>query len=167
MPGLSSGVRGRSQPAPAARFIPAGRRTARLRRVEAAGDVTGRPVVLTADEGIERPLREASADLVGPLPDVGESEGLRRGELVCRRDVRVPPGKVVTYGRVAEEVCSAKAARATGSAVGSNPIAFLIPCHRVIRAGGITGDYAAGATRKRCMLAWEASRQSIGGQAVR
>lgn len=58
--------------------------------------------------------------------------------------------------------CSAKAARATASAVGSNPIAFLIPCHPVIRAGGITGDYAGGATRKRCMLAWEASRQSIG-----
>ncbi|MDE2783017.1 MAG: MGMT family protein, partial [Gemmatimonadota bacterium] len=85
---------------------------------------------------------------------------------VWRALLRVPPGRVVTYGRLAEEVCSAKAARATGSAVGSNPIAFLIPCHRVIRAGGITGDYAAGATRKRCMLAWEASRQSIGGQAV-
>ncbi|MYG33951.1 MAG: MGMT family protein, partial [Gemmatimonadetes bacterium] len=63
---------------------------------------------------------------------------------------------------VAEEVCSAKAARATGSAVGRNPIAFLIPCHRVIRAGGIAGNYAGGVTRKRCMLAWEASRQSIG-----
>ncbi|MYA33565.1 MAG: methylated-DNA--[protein]-cysteine S-methyltransferase [Gemmatimonadales bacterium] len=86
---------------------------------------------------------------------------------VWRALLRVPPGKVVTYGRVAEEVCSAKAARATGSAVGSNPIAFLIPCHRVIRAGGITGDYAGGGARKRCMLAWEASRQSASGQAVR
>ena len=85
---------------------------------------------------------------------------------VWRALLRVPPGKVVTYGRVAEEVCSAKAARATGSAVGSNPIAFLIPCHRVIRAGGITGNYAGGATRKRCMLAWEASRQSASGLAI-
>ena len=77
---------------------------------------------------------------------------------VWRALLRVPPGQVVTYGRLAEEVRSAQAARATGSAVGRNPVAFLIPCHRVIRAEGITGDYAWGVTRKRCMLAWEASR---------
>ena len=82
---------------------------------------------------------------------------------VWRALLRVPPGKVVTYGRLAEAVCSAQAARATGTAVGSNPVAFLIPCHRVIRADGITGNYAGGATRKRCMLAWEASRQLIDG----
>jgi len=81
---------------------------------------------------------------------------------VWRALLRVPPGQVVTYSRLAEEVCNAKAARATGSAVGKNPIAFLIPCHRVIRAGGITGNYAGGATRKRCMLAWEASRRFTG-----
>lgn len=73
--------------------------------------------------------------------------------------LRVPPGQVVSYGSLAKEVCSARAARATGSAVARNPVAFLIPCHRVIRAEGITGDYAWGVTRKRCMLAWEASRQ--------
>jgi len=82
---------------------------------------------------------------------------------VWRALLRVPPGQVVTYGCLAEEVCSARAARATGSAVGKNPIAFLIPCHRVIRAGGITGNYAGGVTRKRCILAWEASRQLTGG----
>lgn len=54
-------------------------------------------------------------------------------------------------------------ARATRSTARRNPIAVLIPCHRVIRAGGITGTYAGGATLKRCMLAWEASRQSIRG----
>ena len=82
---------------------------------------------------------------------------------VWRALLRVPPGQVVTYGRLAEMVCGAQAARATGSAVGRNPIAFLIPCHRVIRAGGITGTYAGGVTRKRCMLAWEASRLCTGG----
>ena len=82
---------------------------------------------------------------------------------VWRALLRVPPGQVVTYGRLAEKVCSAQAARATASAVGRNPIAFLIPCHRVIRAEGITGNYAWGVTRKRCMLAWEASRQSTDG----
>ena len=78
---------------------------------------------------------------------------------VWRALLRVPPGQVVTYSRLAEEVCSAKAARATGNAVARNPVAFLIPCHRVIRAGGSTGNYAGGVTRKRCMLAWEASRR--------
>ena len=82
---------------------------------------------------------------------------------VWRALLRVPPGHVVTYGCLAEEVCSAQAARATGSAVGRNPIAFLIPCHRVIRAGGITGNYAGGVARKRCILAWEASRRFTGG----
>ncbi|MXZ26969.1 MAG: methylated-DNA--[protein]-cysteine S-methyltransferase [Gammaproteobacteria bacterium] len=85
---------------------------------------------------------------------------------VWRALLRVPPGQVVTYGRLGEEVCGAQAARATGNAVGKNPIAFLIPCHRVIRAGGITGNYAGGVTRKRCMLAWEASRHLIGGTEI-
>lgn len=85
---------------------------------------------------------------------------------VWRALLRVPPGQVITYGRLAGEVRSAQAARATGSAVGKNPIAFLIPCHRVIRAGGTTGNYAGGVTRKRCMLAWEASRQSTRGTAL-
>ena len=78
---------------------------------------------------------------------------------VWRALLRVPPGQVVTYGRLAEALGSAQAARATGSAVGRNPIAFLIPCHRVIRAEGNLGNYAGGVTRKHCMLAWEASRQ--------
>ena len=74
--------------------------------------------------------------------------------------LRVPPGQVVSYGSLAKEVCSARAARATGSAVARKPGRLPhLPCHRVIRAEGITGDYAWGVTRKRCMLAWEASRQ--------
>ena len=79
---------------------------------------------------------------------------------VWRALLRVPPGGVTTYGRLAREVCSSRAARATGNAVGSNPIVFLIPCHRVIRATGATGNFGAGPTRKRCMLGWEASRQT-------
>ncbi len=79
--------RGRSPAAPAARFVPAGRRTARLRRVEAAaGDVTDRRGLLDAEGGIEA-LTEAADGLVGPLPDVGEPEGRGGGELVCRREV--------------------------------------------------------------------------------
>lgn len=72
--------------------------------------------------------------------------------------LRIPLGKVVPYGELAGTVCSAKAARAVGSAVGRNPIAFLIPCHRVIRKAGGIGGYHWGAARKRAMLAWEAAR---------
>jgi AraC family transcriptional regulator, regulatory protein of adaptative response / methylated-DNA-[protein]-cysteine methyltransferase len=51
-----------------------------------------------------------------------------------------------------------KASRAVGSAVGQNPIAFIIPCHRVIRKVGAVGNYHGGVNRKRAMLAWEAAR---------
>jgi AraC family transcriptional regulator, regulatory protein of adaptative response / methylated-DNA-[protein]-cysteine methyltransferase len=72
--------------------------------------------------------------------------------------LRIPAGAVVPYEDLASAVCSAKAARAVGSAVGRNPIAFLIPCHRVIRKAGGIGGYHWGAARKRAILSWEAAR---------
>ena len=72
--------------------------------------------------------------------------------------LRIPMGSVVPYEDLAITVCSARAARAVGGAVGKNPIAFLIPCHRVIRKAGGIGGYHWGAARKRAMLAWEAAR---------
>jgi AraC family transcriptional regulator of adaptative response/methylated-DNA-[protein]-cysteine methyltransferase len=78
--------------------------------------------------------------------------------------LRIPLGAVIPYGDLAVRVGSARAARAVGSAVGKNPIAFLIPCHRVIRQAGKIGGYHWGAARKRAMLAWEAA-QVAGGDA--
>ena len=72
--------------------------------------------------------------------------------------LRIPMGTVVPYEDLAVKVCSARAARAVGGAVGKNPIAFLIPCHRVIRKAGGIGGYHWGTARKRAMLAWEAAR---------
>jgi len=72
--------------------------------------------------------------------------------------LRIPMGSVVPYEDLATTVCSARAARAVGGAVGKNPIAFLIPCHRVIRKAGGIGGYHWGAARKKAMLAWEAAR---------
>ena len=72
--------------------------------------------------------------------------------------LRIPMGAVVPYEDLAAKVCSTRAARAVGSAVGKNPIAFLIPCHRVIRKAGGIGGYHWGAARKRAILAWEAAR---------
>ena len=77
---------------------------------------------------------------------------------VWRALLRVPPGVLVSYGDLARAVGDPRAARAVGAAVGSNPIAFLIPCHRVIRQTGVIGEYRWGATRKRALLAWEAIR---------
>ncbi len=72
--------------------------------------------------------------------------------------LRIPPGTVSTYENVAAEVGRPGAARAAGRAIGGNALAFLIPCHRVIRKTGLPGGYRWGATRKRAMLAWEKAR---------
>jgi len=71
--------------------------------------------------------------------------------------LRVPPGQVTTYADVATAVGLPSASRAVGSAVGANPVAYLIPCHRVIRKTGAIKDYRWGSTRKKAILGWEAA----------
>jgi AraC family transcriptional regulator of adaptative response/methylated-DNA-[protein]-cysteine methyltransferase len=72
--------------------------------------------------------------------------------------LKIPMGRATTYSDIAKKVCTVKAARAVGAAVGKNPIAFVVPCHRVIgKAGDLTG-YHWGLTRKRAMLGWEAGQ---------
>ncbi|NJL74957.1 MAG: methylated-DNA--[protein]-cysteine S-methyltransferase [Saprospiraceae bacterium] len=72
-------------------------------------------------------------------------------------------GKLSTYGKIAQQIGHPKAARAVGSAVGDNPVAFLIPCHRVIQASGVIGQYYWGSTRKTAMIGWEAAHVEIRG----
>lgn len=69
--------------------------------------------------------------------------------------LKIPMGKLTTYGKLAEDIGNPKASRAVGSAIGSNPIAFLIPCHRVIQSGGTVGGYMWGPTRKTAIIGWE------------
>ena len=76
---------------------------------------------------------------------------------VWRALLQVPRGAVVSYGQIAGAIGQPAASRAVGSAVGRNSLAFLIPCHRVIRDTGITGHYRWSPDRKRAMLAWEAA----------
>jgi AraC family transcriptional regulator of adaptative response/methylated-DNA-[protein]-cysteine methyltransferase len=71
--------------------------------------------------------------------------------------LRIPAGSVTTYGRLGEALGAPTASRAIGAAVGQNAIAYLIPCHRVIRSTGRLGGYRWGEPRKRAMLAWEAA----------
>lgn len=74
---------------------------------------------------------------------------------VWRALLRIPAGRLTTYGRLAATVGHPAAARAVGTAVGRNPVAWLIPCHRVIRETGAIGGYRWGTLRKQAMLAWE------------
>lgn len=76
---------------------------------------------------------------------------------VWRALLQVPPGSLTSYGRLAAAVGRPTAPRAVGAAVGQNPLAYLIPCHRVIRETGVMGDYRWGPIRKRAMIAWESS----------
>lgn len=71
--------------------------------------------------------------------------------------LKIPVGETVTYMDIAEQVCTRKASRAVGNAVGANPISLLIPCHRVIRATGIIDNYSWGSPRKKLLLAAEKS----------
>ncbi len=76
----------------------------------------------------------------------------------------IPPGRVSTYEGVARRIGRAGSARAVGNAVGRNPIAYLIPCHRVIRGSGELGGYRWGTGRKRLILAWEEEHEEDAGR---
>ncbi|SPF79412.1 methylated-DNA--[protein]-cysteine S-methyltransferase [Pseudoprimorskyibacter insulae] len=70
----------------------------------------------------------------------------------------IPSGHVTTYSEIAQHIGHPKAVRAVGTAVGRNPISYLIPCHRALRKSGGLGGYHWGLPVKRCLLAWEAAR---------
>jgi AraC family transcriptional regulator, regulatory protein of adaptative response / methylated-DNA-[protein]-cysteine methyltransferase len=70
--------------------------------------------------------------------------------------LRIPEGSILSYRDLARMIGKPEAARAVGSAIGKNPIAYLIPCHRVIREAGVIGDYRWGRERKKAILAREA-----------
>lgn len=77
---------------------------------------------------------------------------------VWRALLALPPGALTTYGELAAAIGRPEAARAVGTAVGANAIAYLIPCHRVIRASGVISGYRWGAGRKAAMLLREAAQ---------
>ena len=81
---------------------------------------------------------------------------------VLRATARIPFGAVSSYGDIAAEAGSPRAYRAAGNALGSNPIPIVVPCHRVLHAGGGLGGYTGGLDRKRFLLALEGVREPIG-----
>lgn len=75
--------------------------------------------------------------------------------------LKIPAGRLTTYSTIARSINHPSASRAVGSAIGSNPVALLIPCHRVIQQCGIFGQYHWGPARKKAIIAWEAVRNDL------
>ncbi len=109
----------------------------------------------------------ATAQLVEPIFDLSQrsNASLRihlRGTnfqlKVWEALLRIPPGAVTSYEGLAVQAGRPRASRAVGTALGRNPIAVLIPCHRVIRKLGEFGNYRYGAVRKKALLGWEAAQ---------
>ncbi|MCU0750465.1 MAG: methylated-DNA--[protein]-cysteine S-methyltransferase [Akkermansiaceae bacterium] len=106
--------------------------------------------------------RELAEQIFSPAPPASPWKLHIRGTpfqlRVWRALLDIAPGTLVSYGKLAAHAGNPNASRATGTAVGSNAISYLIPCHRVIRETGISGHYRWGAVRKRAILAWEGCR---------
>lgn len=113
------------------------------------------------DRNDEAAARSASRIFARPMTQGPALRAYVRGSAfqvrVWRALLRVERGTVVSYGHLASSLGDPRAARAVGSAAACNSLAFLIPCHRVIRSTGAIGDYRWGRTRKRAMLAWESA----------
>jgi AraC family transcriptional regulator of adaptative response/methylated-DNA-[protein]-cysteine methyltransferase len=107
-----------------------------------------RPWVLTAFGAQDGALDKAPLYLIGAPFQIKVWEAL----------LRVPSGQVTTYSNIAASVGNPKAVRAVGTAVGRNPVSWLIPCHRALRKSGELGGYHWGLPVKRTMLAYEAAR---------
>lgn len=72
--------------------------------------------------------------------------------------LKIPLGSLTSYGTIAARTGNPYSSRAVGTAIARNPVALLIPCHRVIRSSGILGEYMWGSSRKTAIIAWEASK---------
>ena len=75
--------------------------------------------------------------------------------------LKIPKGGLTTYGEIAKNIGNDNASRAVGTAIGSNPVAFLIPCHRVIQATGGLGGYRWGKPRKASIIGWEGVHSNV------
>ncbi|MBI3993355.1 MAG: bifunctional helix-turn-helix domain-containing protein/methylated-DNA--[protein]-cysteine S-methyltransferase [Candidatus Lambdaproteobacteria bacterium] len=137
-------------------FVEAGGEAAALAELRA----TWPGATLAPDDGGARRLARRA---FGPDPHSAPLKIVLRGTAfqikVWEALLALPPGEVVSYGDLARRIGAHQAARAVGNALHHNPVAFLIPCHRVIRKVGRIGGYRYGEERKRAMLAWEAAQR--------
>jgi methylated-DNA-[protein]-cysteine S-methyltransferase len=119
------------------------------------------PRVLAAPRRLDDPRRELDQYFAGrrrqfDLPlDWQLTSGFARRVLEATN--RIPFGETATYKQVATKAGNARAFRAAGNALGSNPIPIVVPCHRILHSGGGLGGYTGGLDRKRLLLAVEGS----------
>ena len=133
----------------------AGTRARVLRRFPGAQEASPPPEVQEAIDGIVDLLHGEASDLAAVALDMdGVPEFNRRVYEVARS---IPPGATLTYGEVAARLGDRGAARAVGRALGQNPFALIVPCHRVLAASGGIGGFSAGGgvTTKRRLLTIE------------
>ena len=133
----------------------AGTRERMLRSTGALPETTPPPFVQAAIEGVQALMQGASRDLCEvPLDMTGVPEFHQRVYAIARR---IAPGQLRTYGDVAEELGDKGLSRAVGQALGRNPFAPIVPCHRVVAANGQPGGFSGGggALTKLRMLAIE------------
>ena len=119
------------------------------------------PRVVDAIEAVRALLRGEKRDLAHIEIDMSKTLDFNRR--VYERARAIPPGSVLTYGEVAARLGDPKAARAVGHALGSNPFALVVPCHRVVAAGGAMGGFSArgGAAMKRRLLEIEGAIEPV------
>jgi methylated-DNA-[protein]-cysteine S-methyltransferase len=130
------------------------------RRFPDARELPALPAVRRAIESIAGLLRGDASDLSGVALDMERVPPFHRRVYAAAR--KIPPGATLTYGEIAARIGAPGAARAVGQALGRNPFALLVPCHRVVAAGGKAGGFSAngGVTTKLCLLALEGARKS-------
>lgn len=135
-------------------FVPAGKRTqtlAELRDRWAGAKFSEEPE--TTQPYVNRLFARKRSISKKPLPVL--LKGTNFQIKVWEALMRIPEGNVVSYADVARTVGNPKASRAVGTAIGDNPIAYIIPCHRVIQRAGVIGNYHWGSARKKAILGWE------------
>ena len=120
--------------------VPATRARA-ARRFPAAQEATPPAEVQRAIDGIVRLLRGEPIDLTGVIIDNGDTPEFNARVYAIARTI--PPGQTLTYGEIAERLGDRLLAREVGTALGQNPCPIIMPCHRVLAAGGKTGGFSA------------------------
>jgi methylated-DNA-[protein]-cysteine S-methyltransferase len=137
---------------------PARTRERVMRRFAGAHETAPPPVVQRAIDSVIALLRGEAVDLSEVPLDLERVPAFRRRVYEVAR--RIPPGRTLTYGEIAEQLGDARLARDVGQALGSNPIAVIVPCHRVLAAGGRAGGFSApgGVDTKRRLLEIEQAR---------
>jgi methylated-DNA-[protein]-cysteine S-methyltransferase len=129
-----------------------------LRRFPDAVEADPPPGVGRVIEAVRALLTEGALDLADVAVDLSGLDPFDRQVLEAAR--RIPPGRTRTYGQIAAELGQPRAAQAVGAALGRNPVPIIVPCHRVLAAGGKVGGFSApgGAATKLKLLAIENAR---------